>query len=291
MTTTTEAEVFYWSEVPVGAIVITAMARRVQGRYAITAQVKNPPVMALTAQAIPLDHIEPGTEVYVSDPTGPGTLIEDLVMHRVAWGQPAHSALAAQIRRMSATEPLRGVVPYRIWPNEVTPGVNAFPVNCYVVVCRKPVTIKKPAEYLMWRRWQSADGQQQTTRIPLRDWVAGVPTYVRTSYLEPGAALTNAMQGTFMAVDWTDATLSAIDDDMRFRTEPRRIDKAEDTLDIATYYVNQVAVATQVAIMAVNPDKRTDVKQIGWLGFISWALAASKKKAHETRAIRAERMR
>lgn len=288
----TETEVLYWGEIPVGATVITALARRAQGHLMVEAMIKNPASMEVDSQTIPLDQVPDGDEVYLARPAGPGTLIRDLPLTKAVWGPETRAAIAAEVTRLSAEEPVRGVVPTRLEPSEIHPGENDFPVNCHVVICRKPRNVKVYAEFLIWRFWQTPEYERRRTLIPMADYSPGGPVYVRTDYLEADEPLRDdPFTGhTFMPVDWTQQIVDDLDTDMRLRTELRRIDKASDTFDIATYHANQVAMGIQGAIMLIDSDKR-GAKQWGWAAFVAWCLHASKQKAHGIDVIRAERMR
>lgn len=287
----------YWGEIPVGATIIVPAASKPAGQYYYSTLVVGPSgaptfdsLMVIHAEDIPL-----GLGVYVSQPTAGSTEVWNLAYRIAEWGTDTNLEIKQEIDRVNRDEPLRCVVPHVLTPNEITTTENwdkEFPQNCYVVLCRKEPGLEGNW-WAMWRRWMDPSGQQCMVEVDFSQMNASVPVYMRVSFLEFDDPIGDdaAIGQVFLPVVWSPALIQAVNGEMNLRVDLTLREKIAEKVDYATYRANQVAAVSQVAIMAINPDKRRSAGQWSWSAFIAWALYGSKQKVNENEARRLARMR
>jgi hypothetical protein len=296
MSTQTHTEVFYWGELPVGATVVTAFARKVEGRIVIQAMVKNPDGAEYEAASIPLTSIPTGSEVYLGPPTGPGTLLSDQPWHRGHWGPETRQSLRDAVVRASSREPLRGAVPMLLVPSEVTlvrPGLEGFPAECFIVMGRKATDVRSVPSWGAWRRWKDPEGNSRLAMTPSDQIPEGALVYVRADYLHPAEPVgPRAWEDhTFIPVHWGHESIALMSWDMVCRTPLQPRDERKFKIDKIFLYLNYLAAALQAVILLIDPAKRTSIKQIGWSAFVGSMVWSSRQTVAENEWFLTERMR
>jgi hypothetical protein len=288
----TDSEVCYYHEIPVGAYMISPMARKWSGEYSVGASVKNP-VGYPEPMAIRVEQIPAGEWAYVGEPASFDTRFGDIPFHKARWTPDRMAEVHREIDRIGEQETARGCVATLLTPNGVRYPAQDFPADCYVMLGRKPRSVREWGSWVVYRRWVDQYGDRQWTEVAQDTVYSGQMVYVRADYLayDEDPAGREAYDGhLFMPVLWNAANYTALMEDMRARTELQTRDKVKVGVDKAAYRANQVSLAVAVAIPAIDSDKRTAGRG-AWAAFVAWALHASGKQVASNEADRIARMR
>ena len=367
MITAPDGTVLYaLSDMVVGDILILPVARRYGGEYVAAASVITPD----GRMDVPLQSLAVGTPIYITAPAGPNTQIGDVWYVPETWEADSMLGLRMVIDKVSAKEPLRGIVPLMadlmpVYAPEADAGQvdPIFPPFCDVVWFVKGKDTRDTPGIMVLRRYQDSSGTQRTAWVMWDQIPYASDVYVCSEYLDYGTRLPPVYGKTFLPVHWNDRIVDEILDDVRARTplkvgfttqdlkvgySPLHKDyiptqrpawhaaavallafvialpffggsnggvgmavlgigtvwslywlnsalvtdpaKRRSNIDKTVKTANQVALASQAAIMVINPDKR-NVKNATWLGVLGWAAHASKKTQTQHEAESRDRMR
>lgn len=267
-------ELHYWSQIPDGAIVITPKAALVDGSFDISIWVKSDSHPNGAIRTTPAS-LRAGEAVYFSIPFGPGTRLDAIPYAIGPWGDELLDALRAEIVRVQREEPVRAVVPHLLEPGHlVLEGDWSLPPSFagqWMLIGRMPENQHDQPRWHPYYLRPLDTGAVGPIPAALGDIPDGALAYIRAQYLTRWHNLTGADTTAvpWIPVVWSIEVALALDADMLARITPDIRDRLRKLDRTFTYRANQVALATQAGIMAINPDKRRSPGQWAWTGFIA----------------------